>query len=65
MEPNNIYNVSGRLVRVLLNEVRSAGPQTVQWDGRGGQEQGLPSGIYFARLEAGNFKATRKLLLIK
>jgi hypothetical protein len=60
-----IYNVSGQLVRNLVNEVRPAGPNRVQWDGRDDRARGLPSGIYFARLEAGDFKATRKLLLLK
>jgi hypothetical protein len=60
-----IYDVSGRLVRNLMNEVRSAGPNQIRWDGRDDLARGLPSGIYFARLEAGDYKATRKLLLLK
>ncbi len=60
-----IYDVTGRLVRTLLEEKRSAGDHRVLWDGRDDGSHMLPSGVYLARLEAEGFVASRKLLLLK
>ncbi|NIO02235.1 MAG: T9SS type A sorting domain-containing protein [Candidatus Latescibacteria bacterium] len=61
----SIYDVTGRHVRTILNERRPAGDHLVHWDGRDEASRILPSGVYFARLEADDFIATRKLLLLK
>ncbi len=56
----NIYDVLGREVATLMNEKLNAGAYTVQWDA-----SGFPSGIYFYRLNAGNFVETKKMLMVK
>ena len=61
----SIYDISGRLVRTLFHERRSAGEQRARWDGRDNKGNALPSGIYFARLEADGLVATQKMLLLK
>jgi hypothetical protein len=55
-----IYDVLGREVATLVNEERAAGNYEVKFDGGG-----LPSGIYFYRLTAGNYVQTRKMILMK
>ena len=55
-----IYNVPGRRVRILANGWREAGYHKVTFDG-----SGLSSGIYLARLTAGDFTQTQKLVLLK
>jgi hypothetical protein len=55
-----IYNTAGRLVATLVDGWREAGTQEVTFDG-----SGLPSGIYFAKLAAGDFHQVQKLALIK
>ena len=55
-----IYNVQGREVAKLVDGWRSAGEYQTVFDG-----SKLSSGIYFARLLAGDFSAIKKLLLIK
>jgi photosystem II stability/assembly factor-like uncharacterized protein len=55
-----VYDVLGRDIATLVNEVREPGTYTVQWDA-----SGTASGVYFCRLEAGPFVATRKLLLMR
>ncbi|MBU2506764.1 MAG: VCBS repeat-containing protein [Bacteroidetes bacterium] len=55
-----IYNMIGEKVAVLVDEERYPGTYTVEWNG-----EELPSGIYIARLTAGSFAASIKLLLIK
>jgi hypothetical protein len=64
--PNNglvkivIFDILGRQVGTLLNEVKTAGNYTVDFDA-----SNLSSGAYFYRLEAGNFTETKKMLLVK
>jgi len=60
-----IYDVSGRMVAELANEIRNAGNYTVEWNGKGRHNSGLSSGVYFYRLEAGEFRATRKMVLLR
>lgn len=56
----NVYNILGREVTALVNERKSAGAFEVKFDAAG-----LPSGVYFYRLQAGDFVATKKLVLLK
>ena len=56
----SIYDVSGRLVTTLLSTTQNAGAHHISWNAKN-----LPSGIYLARLTAGEQNLTRKLLLLK
>ena len=60
-----VYDVAGRLVRVLIDGVMEAGPRDVTWDGRDNAGRGVASGVYFYRLEAGEFIETRKMVLLR
>jgi hypothetical protein len=61
-----IYNVSGALVRNLLAEHLAPGRYEAVWRGDDDRGRQVAAGVYFCRLEAsGNFKQTRKMLLIK
>jgi len=55
-----VYDVLGREVSTLINEIKYAGNYEAVFDG-----SNLPSGIYLYRLEAGNYSAVKKLLLLK
>lgn len=48
-----IYDVSGRLVRTLVDASRTPGPYTAVWDGRDDHSRSVASGNYFARMEIG------------
>ncbi len=60
-----IYDVAGRLVRVLADDVVDPGNQFVVWDGRSGSGAATASGVYFCRFESGGTKVGAKLLLLK
>jgi hypothetical protein len=65
-----VFDVLGREVATLVNEVKEPGTYTVQFSARGGSASGgdgsgLASGVYFYRLQAGTYVETRKLLLLK
>ena len=54
-----VFDVMGRKVATLLRGVRAPGVYTVSWDAKG-----LPSGVYFCRMQAGRFVAVRKAVLL-
>jgi hypothetical protein len=61
-----VYDVLGRKVRTLFSEVsHPAGIFTAAWDGRDTNGRAVSNGIYFYRLEAGQFSRTRKMALVK
>jgi flagellar hook assembly protein FlgD len=55
-----IYDITGRLVEIIVDEKKEAGVYQVEWDGKD-----QPSGIYFYRLQSGDFTTTKKLILLK
>jgi len=55
-----IYDILGRHIATLMNEKKEAGFHDVTWDATG-----QPSGVYFYRLQAGDFVETRKLVLLR
>jgi hypothetical protein len=61
----SIFDVSGRLVRTLLNEHRSGGRYSEQWNGLDNSGRPAASGVYFYRMHAGSFNETRKMVLLK
>lgn len=60
-----IYNIGGQRIRTLVHEVQSAGYQEVVWDGRNDAGDQVASGVYFYRLQAGDFLETKKMMLVK
>jgi len=60
-----IYDVSGKLVRVLHRGVEEAGVHRIRFDGSNDLGRKLPSGVYFFRLETGRKKITRRALLLR
>jgi hypothetical protein len=60
-----IFNMLGQKVQTLVYEKQAAGHQIVHWNGKDSHNRVVPSGIYYYRLEANDFSATRKMLLLK
>ncbi|MDP3023968.1 MAG: FlgD immunoglobulin-like domain containing protein [candidate division Zixibacteria bacterium] len=60
-----IYNVAGQLVRTLVNETMVAGTHTVTWDGINSNGEKVASGIYFYKLNAGDYSKTMKMVMTK
>ena len=56
----NLFDVLGRQVKVLMNEIKEAGYYEINFDARE-----LPSGTYVYKLSAGNFVETKKMVLLK
>jgi len=62
-----IYDVGGRLVRTLVDQVQepSAAGYEVMWDGSTNAGARASSGVYFYELDSPGFAATRKLVLLE
>jgi hypothetical protein len=60
-----IYNLLGQGIKTLVNENQSSGRHSVTWDGKDNKGREVSSGIYFFRLEAGDSKLTKRMVLIK
>jgi hypothetical protein len=60
-----IYNLVGQKVRTLVREFRPAGRYQVEWDAKDDLGRDVSSGVYFYRFQAGNFGATRRMLLVR
>ncbi len=66
----SIYSVDGKLVRTLDLGHRSVGiyesrSRAAYWDGKNEAGEAVASGVYFYTLSAGDFTATRKMLILK
>jgi hypothetical protein len=55
-----VYDVLGREIAVLVNERKQPGEYKVTWNA-----EGVPSGVYFYRLVAGDFIGTKKMVVMK
>jgi parallel beta-helix repeat protein len=60
-----IYNIKGELVRTLVNKYKEAGYHTVIWDGKNENGEEVASGVYFYRMVSNDFKATKKMIMLK
>ncbi len=60
-----VYDAAGRLVRVLVDGDLPAGRHEARWDGRGQRGERVATGVYLCRLEAGAYRATRRITLLQ
>ena len=60
-----IFDLSGRHVRTLIDDVVGAGSHDVQWNGKSDSGRDVTSGIYFVRFEATGFMQVRQITLVR
>ena len=60
-----IYDISGKKVRTLMARTVAVGHHIINWNGKDDSGKRVAKGIYFYRMEAGKFKATRKLTILR
>jgi len=60
-----VYDILGRRVATLVDELQTAGQHGVAWNGSDDRGQPVASGMYFYRLTAGAASQTRKMILLK
>lgn len=60
-----VYDIVGNLVKTLVNERKPTGFYVVSWNGKNDKGAKLANGVYFYRLQAGDYTVTKKMLLVK
>ena len=60
-----IYDILGRKVNTLVDSEFDAGYHTVIWDGRNSSGEQVSTGVYFYRLNAGDYSSSKKMTIIK
>lgn len=60
-----VYNVLGRLVRTLVDDIRPGGQHAIAWDGRDDAGSRVASGVYTYTLEAGSSRDARSVVVVR
>ena len=61
----NIHDLLGRKVKTLVNKIHTSGNYTVKWDATNNLGQPVSAGMYIYTIQAGEFRETRKMVLLK
>ena len=61
----DLYDVSGRVVKTLVNGSLPPGPHAEVWDGHDNDGRAVATGVYFAHVRSGNHTAIKQLVLLK
>ncbi|HIA22973.1 MAG TPA: T9SS type A sorting domain-containing protein [Candidatus Marinimicrobia bacterium] len=61
----SIYNVMGIHVKDLVNSQQNAGFKSIQWDATNNRGQPVSAGLYLYTIQAGNFRQTKQMVLLK
>jgi len=60
-----IYDIMGREVRTLFNNQQNAGFKSVRWDATNNAGSPVSAGLYLYMIQAGEFRQTKKMILLK
>lgn len=60
-----VYNIVGQEVRTLVRNYQPQGQHLVIWDGTDERGSAMANGVYFFRIQAGDFIQTRKVVLLR
>jgi hypothetical protein len=60
-----VYNMLGELVRTLVDEPMQPGTYTARWNGRDDRGVQVAAGVYIYRIVAGEYRATKRMLMLK
>ena len=61
----SIYDLMGREVRTIINSKQTAGFKNIQWNATDNLGKSVPAGMYIYTIQAGEFRQTRKMVLLK
>ena len=60
-----IYDIMGRNVRTIVNTKQTAGYHSLQWDAKNNIGSKAAAGVYIYTIQAGEFNASKKMVLLK
>jgi hypothetical protein len=60
-----VYDMMGRIVKTLVNGSQTAGFKSVQWNATNDRNEPVSAGLYLYTIQAGKFRQTKKMVLLK
>ena len=60
-----IYDMMGRVIKTMVNSQQNAGFKSIQWNATNNLGQPVSAGLYLYTIEAGDFRETKKMVLLK
>ena len=60
-----IYDMMGRIVKTLVNSSQTAGYKFIQWNSTNNRNEPVSAGLYLYTIQAGEFRQTKKMVLLK
>ena len=60
-----VFDIAGNKIKGLINSYYNPGNKSVQWNATNEQGEPVSAGVYFYRIQAGNFVDTKKMVLLK
>jgi len=60
-----VFNIKGQKVKTLVYEYQTADNYSIIWNGTNANNQGVASGIYFYKMEVGDYTCLKKMILLK
>jgi hypothetical protein len=60
-----IYDMMGRIAKTMVNSRQNAGFKSIQWNATNNAGQPVSAGLYLYTIQAGSFRQTRKMILLK
>jgi hypothetical protein len=61
----SVYDVRGQLVKTLVNDTQTAGNYKVTWNGDDNNGSHVASGVYFSKMQAGDYTSMKKMIMLK
>ena len=60
-----VFDISGHVVNRLIDDTMGAGSHNVVWDLKDGSNERIPSGLYFIRIQSGDWTGTTRLIVAR
>ena len=60
-----VYDMLGNIINQLVNEIQNSGYKSAQWNAKNNQGNPVSAGVYLYSIKAGNFRQTKKMILLK
>ena len=61
----NIYDMMGRIVKTLVTSSQTAGYKSISWNATNDRNEPVSAGLYLYTIQAGDFRQTKKMVLLK
>ena len=60
-----VYDMMGRIVKTLVNSSQTAGYKSISWNAANNRNESVSAGLYLYTIQAGKFRQTKKMVLLK